>query len=113
MLTALFYYGAFYLVTKFTPGAKLENGEFNPFIFLPALGILVGLMDGLVSLIFTRNIFSFIFSPFVYLILTAFSWVIAKLLPWTRNAEGVPTENGFLIVAILLTVVVSSSFPRR
>jgi len=113
MLTALFYYGAFYLVSKFMPGVRLENGEFNTMIFLPALGILVGLLDGLVSLIFTRNIFSFIVSPFIYLTLTALSWVIAKLLPWTRNAEGVPTENGFLIVAILLTLVVSSSLPRK
>ena len=113
MLTALFYYGGFYLVTKFIPGAKLENGEFNPFILLPVLGILVGLLDGFVSVIFTRNIFSLIASPFIYLTLTALSWVIAKLLPWTRNAEGVPTENGFLIVAILLTVVVSSSLTRK
>ena len=113
MLTALFYYGAYYLVSKFMSGVRLENGEFNPFIFLPALGIIVGILDGLISLVISRNIFSIILSPFIYTVLTGFSWVIAKLLPWTRNAEGMPTENGFLIVAILLTVVVSSSLPRK
>ena len=113
MLTALFYYGAYYLATKFIPGVKLENGGFNPFIFLPALGIIVGLLDGLISLVFNRNIFSIILSPIIYTVLTVFAWVIAKFLPWTRNAEGIPTENGFLIIAILLTVVVSSSLPRK
>jgi hypothetical protein len=113
MLTALFYYGAYYLVSKFMPGVRLENGEFTPFIFLPALGIIVGILDGLISLVITRNILSLVLSPVIYTVLTVFSWVIAKLLPWTRNAEGIPTENGFLIVAILLTVVVSSSLPRK
>lgn len=113
MLPAVFFALAYYLAVKFVPGVRLENGELNAAILLPLVGIAVGLLDGFIALITSRKLLALILSPVVYVAISAAAWFLAKLTPWTRDASGVPTDWGFITVAVILAIGVSSAFTKN
>ena len=98
MITAVLFAVAYYCAVKFIPGVRLENGELNAAVLLPSVGIAVGLLDGFIAFITSRKILSLILSPVVYMVITIAAWFIAKFIPWTRDAVGVPTDWGFIAV---------------
>lgn len=113
MITAVFFALAYYLAVRFVPGVRLENGELNAAILLPLVGIAAGLLDGLIALITSRKLLALILSPVVYVVISVAAWFLAKLTPWTRDAAGAPTDWGFITVAVILTIGVSSAFTKR
>ena len=108
MLSALLYYGAFYLVARIVPDLRLESGALNPVVFLPAIGIAVGLCEGLLALVIARKIVPLLAGPLANVVIATVAWFIAKFLPWTRGADGTPTDNGFLITVCVLAAVLSA-----
>lgn len=111
MISALLYYGAFYLVVRFVTELRLESGALNPVVFLPAIGITVGLCEGLLALVVARRIMPLLTGPLAHVVIATAAWFIAKFVPWTRGGDGMPTDNGFLITACVLAAVLSASRP--
>lgn len=109
MILGLFYYLAFFIAAKVLPGCKMGEADFNMWVLLPAVGIVVGLLDGCISFIRLRSFSAFIAGPVIHTVVTIVSWYVAKLLPWTRGGDGDPTENGLTFTAIVLGAVVLTS----
>lgn len=107
MLQAVYYYFAYTIVMKYMPGIKDESGQVDAKLFIASVGSLAGILDGLVSWLIYKNWFAIILSPLMHAALVAAAWFAAKLTPWTRDAAGVPTEEGFIGIAIVLVLFCS------
>jgi hypothetical protein len=108
MLLGLFYFLAFLAVGKFLPGCKISNSDFNMWMLLPSVGIIVGLLDGCISFIRLRSFSALIAGPVIHTVIMIASWYVAKMIPWTRTVDGNPSENGLIITAVVLGAVVVS-----
>ncbi len=107
MILGLFYYVAFLVVAKFLPGCNFSNADFNIWMLLPAVGLVVGLFDGCVSFLRMRSFSALIIAPFIHVVIMIIAWYVAKLIPWTRAVDGSPTENGLMLTAAVIGAVLS------
>ena len=109
MLLGLLYFLAFLAVGKFLPGCKMSDADFNMWLLLPAVGIIVGLLDGCFAFIRLRSFSALIAGPIIHTVVMIASWYVAKMIPWTRTLDGNPSENGLIITAVVLGAVVVTS----
>lgn len=109
MIVTIFFGIAYLITIKFCPYVKGEDGHFIPLNFIVTLGVITGLIDACVGSLIHRRLLPFLISPILCVITAGAAWWICTLLPWTKDQAGVPSTNGFLTTAIILTVVVSGT----
>jgi hypothetical protein len=110
MINAIIYIALFYVINKFIPGSRLDNGSWNPYVFIPALSISAGLIEGGITAIAKRSISIIFIAPILHLALNVAAWFSCKLIPWTRQADESPTENGFIIFVVIFSMILNSIF---
>jgi hypothetical protein len=110
MINAIIYIALFYAINRFIPGSRLDSDSWNPYVFIPVLSISVGLIEGTIAAISQRSISIIFLAPILHLILNVAAWFSCKIIPWTRQADGSPTENGFIIVVVIFSVILNSIF---
>ena len=108
MLNAIIYVALFYIINKFIPNVKLENGSWDPYIFIPALSLSLGLIEGLITYIASRKAIFLFLAPIYHLIINVCTWHVCKMLPWTKNIDGSPSEYGYLIVVVVFSIALST-----
>ncbi len=105
MTAVIFYWLAYTIVTKYLIGINDDAGQIDVRLFIGSVASIVGILDGLVSWVTSRQWFSFVISPLLHALVTTAAWFLAKWLPWTRDASGFPTEWGFIGVASFLAIL--------
>ena len=109
MILGFIYFLGFLVASKLIPGCKIGDAGFNMWMLIPAVGVIVGLIDGLISFIRLRSFSALIAGPLIHTVIMTVSWYAAKMIPWTRGTDGYPTENGLMLTAIVLGVAVVTS----
>ena len=109
MIVTIFFGIAYLITIKFCPYVKGEDGHLIPINFIVTLGLITGLIDAFVGALILRRLLPFLISPILYVSTAGAAWWICTLLPWTKDQAGVPSTNGFLTIAIIFIVVVSST----
>jgi hypothetical protein len=65
MILGFIYFLGFLVASKLIPGCKIGDAGFNMWMLIPAVGVIVGLIDGLISFIRLRSFSALIARSFL------------------------------------------------